>query len=54
MMVFKKMHKGYTVPEVDHWRLPLLGMLLNQCREMVTCYEEVEEITGLIDSLCSS
>ena len=22
MMVFKKMYKGYTVPEVDHWSLP--------------------------------
>ena len=54
MMVFKMMHKGYTVPEVDHWRLTLLEKLLNQRREMVTCDKEVEDITGLIDSLCSS
>ena len=54
MMVFKKMYKGYTVPEVDGWRLPMLEKLLNQRREMAACDEEVDDITGLIDSLCSS
>ena len=51
---FKKMYTGYLVPEVDSWRLPMLERLLAQRREMVVCEEEVDAITGLIDSLCSS
>ena len=52
--LFKQMYTGYMVPEVDSWRLPLLVRLLDQRRDMVVCEEEVETITGLIDSLCSS
>ena len=51
---FKKMYTGYLVPEVDSWRLTLLERLLAQRREMVVCEEEVEAITELIESLCSS
>ena len=51
---FKKMYKGYLVPEDDSWRLPLLKRLLDQHKEMIACEEEVEAISGLIDSLCSS
>ena len=31
------MFKGYTVPEVDNWRLSLLEKLLNPRRVMATC-----------------
>ena len=54
VVTFKEKYTGYMVPEVDRWRLPLLQRLLDQRREMEACGEEVEEITGLIDSLCSS
>jgi hypothetical protein len=52
--LFKKMYTGYMLPEVDRWRLSLLQRLLDQRRDMVACEEEVETITGLIDSLCST
>ena len=51
---FKKSYNGYQVPAEDSWRLPLLGKLLVQRREMITCGEETSTITGLIDSLCVS
>ena len=51
---FKGGYVGYTVPEVDRWRLPLLRKLLAKRSEMVVCEEEVDTITDLIDSLCSS
>ena len=51
---FKSGYVGYIVPEVDRWRLPLLRKMLNQRSEMVVCEEEVDTITDLIDSLCSS
>ena len=51
---FHKMYQGYSVPEQERWRLPLLVKLLEQRRVMAACEEEVEDITGLIDSLCSS
>ena len=51
---FKKAYKGYMVPTEDTWRLPLLGKLLKQRMDMVTCGEEISAITGLIDSLCVS
>ena len=51
---FKKGYTGYQVPAEDSWRLPLLGKLLVQRREMITCGEETSNITGLIDSLCVS
>ena len=51
---FKQEYVGYMVPEMDRWRLHLLEKLLVQRREMVVCEEEVQAITNLIDSLCSS
>ena len=51
---FKKSYKGYMVPPEDTWRLPLLGKLLKQRRDMITCGDETSTITGLIDSLCMS
>ena len=51
---FKKSYIGYLVPPEDSWRLPLLGKLLAQRREMNTCGDETSTITGLIDSLCVS
>ena len=52
--MFKAAYKGYIVPEQDKWRLPLLERLLSQRREMSTCDENVESVTELIDSLCST
>ena len=51
---FKRCYKGYMVPTEDSWRLPLLGKLIGQRREMKFCEEETSTITGLIDSLCVS
>ena len=51
---FKKSYVGCLVPEEDKWRLPLLGKLLVQRSEMVLFEEEVQIITDMIDSLCSS
>ena len=51
---FKAAYKGYLVPEQDKWRLSLLERLLSQRREMATCDENVEPVTELIDSLCST
>ena len=51
---FKAKYTGYTVPEVDKWRPALLKKLLDQRRDMDACEEDVETITSLIDSLCSS
>ena len=52
--IFKSKFKGYIIPDADKWRLPLLQRLLIQRRDMVACDEEVEHITELIDSLCST
>ena len=51
---FKSGYKGYIVPEVDRWRLPLLRKMLIQRSEMVVCEEEVDTITDLIDSQWST
>ena len=51
---FKKCFKGYMVPIEDSWRVPLLGKLLQQRKEMTICDEDTSTITGLIDSLCVS
>ena len=51
---FKSKFKGYIIPDADKWRLPLLQRLLNQRRDMVACDEEVENITELIDCLCTT
>ena len=52
--MFKCIYKGYSIPDAEKWRLPLLQKLLTQRRDMVACDEEVENITELIDSLCST
>ena len=54
LVSFKKNYNGYKVPDEDKWRLPFLGKLIEQCREMTTCGEDTSTITGLIDSLCVS
>ena len=50
--------KGKTlrkdIPSVDQWRLEVLKKLLDQRRDMEVCGEDVEEISSLINSLCSS
>jgi hypothetical protein len=51
---FKKSYRGYQVPGEDSWRMPLLGKLLEQRREMFICEEDTITITGLIESLCMS
>ena len=51
---FNKSYTGYLVQPEDSWRLPLLGKLLVQRRDMNTCGDETSTITGLIDSLCVS
>ena len=51
--MFKGNYKGYSIP-ADKWRLPLLQKLLTQRRDMVAYDEEVENITELKDSLCST
>ena len=52
--MFQKSYKFYEVPEVDSWRLPLLTSLLKERQEMDACGDNLETISGLIDSLCYS
>ena len=52
--IFKTKYKYYDVPEADGWRLPLLQSLMKDRYEMSVCGDETEDITGLIESLCSS
>ena len=52
--IFKTKYKYYDVPEADRWRLPLLQSLMKDRYEMSVCGDETEDITGLIESLCSS
>ena len=52
--MFKGNYKGYSIPDADKWRLPLLQKLITQRRDMLACDEEVENITELIDSLCTT
>ena len=40
--------------EQDDWRIPLLNTLLTQRYEMSACGEDLEIVSGLIESLCSS
>ena len=42
------------VPEQDSWRIPLLCKLLYQRQEMKANCEKIDQISNLIDSLCSS
>ena len=43
-----------TVPveEREEWRIPLLNKLLIQKQELLYLGEDIEEISGLINSLC--
>ena len=52
--VFKRKYKYYDLPEADQWRLPLLQSLMKERYEMSASGDETEDITGLIESLCSS
>ena len=51
---FRKKYKVYDVPNQDTWRLPLLASLLREKHELDVTGENIENITGLIESLCSS
>ena len=42
------------IPNHDVWRIPLLCRLLYQRQEMATNCENTDQISDLIDSLCSS
>ena len=42
------------VPAMEGWRIQYLGKLLDARRELETRCDDTEEITTLIDSLCSS
>ena len=50
----REMLPNSEVPEADMWRLPLLCKYLYLRQEMKMKSENTEEITILIDSLCSS
>ena len=52
--LFHGAYKLYGLPEQDDWRIPLLNTLLNQRYEMSACGEDLEIVSGLIESLCSS
>ena len=51
---FGMKYKMYEVPEQDHWRPSLLSSLLREKYEMDITGENIETISGLIESLCSS
>ena len=51
---FNELYKNYAVPEQDTWRIPLLGTLLDQRYEMAACGDDVETVSGLLESLCST
>ena len=51
---FGKLYKQYDVPDQDKWRLPLLSSLMKTKYEMAVCDEDLETISGLIESLCYS
>ena len=50
----RNMLPNSKVPEVDMWRLPLLCKYIYLRKDMKIQSENTEEITSLIDSLCSS
>ena len=52
--LFQKEYKHHEDPAMDKWRLPFLMQLLVTQYEMKVCDEDVENISGLIESLCSS
>ena len=45
---------GAEVPAMEGWRIQYLGKLLDARRDLETRCEDTEEISTLIDSLCSS
>ena len=51
---FNELYKNYAVPEHDTWRIPLLGTLLDQRYEMAACGDDIETVSGLLESLCST
>ena len=51
---FKQKDVRKPVPVADEWRIGLLKQLLVQRQEMVTFGDGPQEISKLIDSLCSS
>ena len=42
------------IPTMDEWRIGLLRQLLHSRTDMDNCGEDIDDITNLIDSLCSS
>ena len=52
--MFKEVNVKRATPTIDEWRIGLLKQLLYKRQEMDICGENVEDITSLIDSLCSS
>ena len=50
---FHEAYSWYALPEQDDWRIPLLNTLLTQRYEMSACGENLEIVSGLIESLCS-
>ena len=51
---FSSKYREVEVPELDMWRPSLLNQLLVQRQEMDTCEEQVEEISKVIASLCTT
>ena len=51
---FHEAYSWYALPEQDDWRIPLLNTLLTQRYEMSACGEDLEIVSGLTESLCSS
>ena len=52
--MFIDLYKNYAVPEQDTWRIPLLDTLLDQRYEMAACGDDVETVSRLLESLCST
>ena len=48
------MERELEVPQVEQWRIPLLGKLLQQRHELDLSVEDTSQINELIESLCSS
>ena len=47
----RKKYKVYDLPNQDNWRLPLLASLLRERHELDVTGENIENISGLIESL---
>ena len=48
------MEREQVVPQVEQWRIPLLGKLLQQRYELELSVEDTSQLEELIESLCSS